>query len=81
MAFFFLVRAKQQEQKIYKSLVYFTSWNQGVKRCRFYLDDQYFLFLDVPTFKLRIIIIILPTNLPEIIFSTARTTKKLNAFI
>ena len=34
-----------------------------------------FLFLDVPTLKLRIIIIILPTNGAEIILRTARTTK------
>ena len=34
-----------------------------------------FLFLDVPTLKLRIIIIILPTDRPEIILPTARTTK------
>ena len=35
-----------------------------------------FLFLDMPTLKLRIIIIIiLPTDPPEIILSTARTTK------
>ena len=34
-----------------------------------------FLFLDVSTLKLRIIIIILVTRWPEIILSTARTTK------
>ena len=39
-----------------------------------------FLFLDVPTLKLRIIIIILPTNRSEIILLTARTTKNQLAF-
>ena len=34
-----------------------------------------FLFLDVPTLKLRIIIIIFPTGQPEIILPTACTTK------
>ena len=34
-----------------------------------------FLFLDMPTLKLRINIIILPTIRPEIILSTAHTTK------
>ena len=34
-----------------------------------------FLFLDVLTLKHRIIIIILPTNRPEIILLTASTTK------
>ena len=34
-----------------------------------------FLFLDVATRKLRIIIIILTTNQPHIILPTARTTK------
>ena len=34
-----------------------------------------FLFLDMPTLKLRTNIIILPTVRPEIILSTARTTK------
>ena len=33
------------------------------------------MFLDMPTLELRIIIIILPTDPPEIILSTARTTK------
>ena len=33
-----------------------------------------FLFLDVPTRKLRIITIIFPTDRPYIIFPTARTT-------
>ena len=39
------------------------------------LDDRCFLFLDVPTLKLSIIIIILPTDRYEIILPTARTTK------
>ena len=34
-----------------------------------------FLFLDLPTLKLKIIIIILPTEQPEIILPTACTTK------
>ena len=34
-----------------------------------------FLFLDVLTLKLGIIIIILPTDLPEIILPAARTTE------
>ena len=34
-----------------------------------------FLFLDMPTLKLRANIIILLTDRPEIILSTARTTK------
>ena len=34
-----------------------------------------FLFLDVPIQKFRIIIIILPTDRPEIILPTVRTTK------
>ena len=34
-----------------------------------------FLFLDVLTLKLRIIIIILPTDRPKIILPTARTIK------
>ena len=34
-----------------------------------------FLFLDMPTLTLRIIIIILPTNQPEKILPTARATK------
>ena len=34
-----------------------------------------FLFLDVPTLKLKIIINILSTDRPEIIIPTARTTK------
>ena len=34
-----------------------------------------FLFLDVLTLKLGIIIIILPTDLPEIILTAARTTE------
>ena len=33
-----------------------------------------FLFLDVPTRNFRIIIIILPTDRPDIILQTARTT-------
>ena len=33
-----------------------------------------FLFLDMPTLKPRVNIIILPTNWPEIIISTASTT-------
>ena len=36
-----------------------------------------FLFLDLPTLKLKIIIIILPTLRPKTILQTARTTKKL----
>ena len=38
------------------------------------------LFLNVTTLKTRIIIIILPTDRPEIILSTARTTKNYVAF-
>ena len=38
-----------------------------------YLDDEYLLFLDVSTPELRIIII-LPTDWPEVVFPTARTT-------
>ena len=34
-----------------------------------------FLFLDMLTLKLRIIIIILPTDQPEKVLPTARTTK------
>ena len=34
-----------------------------------------FLFLDMPTLKLMINIIILPTKQPELIFSTDPTTK------
>ena len=37
------------------------------------LDGRHFLFLDVPTLKLRIIII-LPTDRPEIILQAARIT-------
>ena len=37
---------------------------------------KFFLFVDLPTLKLRIIIIIiLPTDRPEIIIQTARATK------
>ena len=36
---------------------------------------MFFLFLDVLTLKLRIIIIILPTDRPEIILLTAYTKK------
>ena len=35
-----------------------------------------FLFLDVPTLKLRIITIILPTNRPEKVLPTDRTINK-----
>ena len=34
-----------------------------------------FLFLDVPTLKQMIIIIVLPTDWPKIILLTARATK------
>ena len=63
-----------------KNLVHLTSLNHRVKRCgRFhtlkflYLDDWYFLFLNMPTLKLRMIIIILPTDQPKIILLTAHT--------
>ena len=36
---------------------------------------QRLIFFDVPTLKLRIIIIILPTDWPEIVLSTVRKTK------
>ena len=37
-------------------------------------QSSIFLFLDVPTQNFRIIIIILPTNRPDMILATARTT-------
>ena len=36
---------------------------------------QRLIFFDAPTLKLRIIIIILPTDRPEIVLSTVRKTK------
>ena len=39
-----------------------------------------FMFLDVPTFKLWVIIIVLSTDRPELIPPSAHTTKKLSCF-
>ena len=51
------------------------SWNVRYLGCPLFGGFTVFLFFDVSTLKLRIIIIILPTDRLKIILSTARATK------
>lgn len=68
---------KNQTRKITKHLLhcfYFELANQTLRKF-LYLDNQHFLFLDVPSQKHGNNIIILPTNRRKMILPAACTTK------
>ena len=62
-------------QFIFLLIYFFRGYRKATKGCNGLTRWSVFLFLDMPTLKLRIIIIILATDRPNIILPIAHTTK------
>ena len=76
-----MLKSKKKDNKSFTALVLLwigkpkKNKQKKKKQAQVSLPQWSMLFLNVPNLKVRIIIIILPTDQPEIILLTAHTTK------